>query len=136
MSKLANVSRISHPNRRMLASLETHMATFTTSDLVTAFMEEYQTDKYGVMKRLSERFGAKPGTLTARINKLRELGAAIPELPRGRPSVDVNIADLNELIACYTETEEEEDNSGHNGEESDEEAEERGERKALAVANS
>ena len=114
------------------------MATFTTSDLVTAFMEEYQSDKYGVMKRLSERFGVKPGTLTARINKLRELGAAIPELPRGRPSVDVNIADLNELIACYTETEEEEeeDNSGHNGEESDEEAEERGERKALAVANS
>lgn len=114
------------------------MSTFTTSDLVTAFMEEYQTDKYGVMKRLSERFGVKPGTLTARINKLRELGAAIPELPRGRPSVDVNIADLNELIACYTETEEEEeeDNSGHNGEESDEEAEERGERKALAVANS
>lgn len=136
MSKLANVSRISHPNRRCLASLEFAMSTFTTSDLVTAFMEEYQTDKYGVMKRLSERFGAKPGTLTARINKLRELGAAIPELPRGRPSVDVNIADLNELIACYTETEEEEDNSGHNGEESDEEAEERGERKALAVANS
>lgn len=98
------------------------MATFTTSDLVTAFMEEYQTDKYGVMKRLSERFGVKPGTLTARINKLRELGAAIPELPRGRPSVDVNIADLNELIACYTETEtDDEDNSGHNGEESDEE---------------
>lgn len=101
------------------------MATFTTSDLVTAFMEEYQTDKYGVMKRLSERFGVKPGTLTARINKLRELGAAIPELPRGRPSVDVNIADLNELIACYTETEtdevSDEDNSGHNGEESDEE---------------
>lgn len=95
------------------------MATFTTSDLVTAFMEEYQTDRYGVMKRLSERFGVKPGTLTARINKLRELGAAIPELPRGRPSVDVNIADLNELIACYTETDE--DNSGHNGEESDEE---------------
>lgn len=114
------------------------MSTFTTSDLVTAFMEEYQSDKYGVMKRLSERFGVKPGTLTARINKLRELGAAIPELPRGRPSVDVNIADLNELIACYTETEEEEeeDNSGHNGEESDEEAEERGERKTLAVANS
>lgn len=113
------------------------MTTFTTSDLVTAFMEEYQSDKYGVMKRLSERFSVKPGTLTARINKLRELGAAIPELPRGRPSVDVNIADLNELIACYTETEEEEeDNSGHNGEESDEEAEERGERKALAVANS
>ena len=99
------------------------MATFTMSDLVTAFMEEYQTDKYGVMKRLSERFGVKPGTLTARINKLRELGAAIPELPRGRPSVDVNIADLNELIACYTESDEasDEDNSGHNGEESDEE---------------
>lgn len=108
------------------------MATFTTSDLVTAFMEEYQTDKYGVMKRLSERFGVKPGTLTARINKLRELGAAIPELPRGRPSVDVNIADLNELIACYTEEGSEEDNSEHNGEESDEEAAER----KLAVANS
>ena len=122
MTKLANVSRINHPNRRCLASLENQMASFTTSDLVTAFMEEYQTDKYGVMKRLSERFGVKPGTLTARINKLRELGAAIPELPRGRPSIDVNIADLNELIACYTETEtDDEDNSGHNGEESDEE---------------
>jgi len=120
--KLANVSRINHPNRRCLASLENLMATFTTSDLVTAFMEEYQTDKYGVMKRLSERFGVKAGTLTARLNKLRLAGVAIPELPRGRPSVDINVADLNELVAIYqTDDEDSEDNSGHNGEESDEE---------------
>lgn len=112
------------------------MSTFTTSDLVTAFMEEYSEDKYGVMKRLSERFGVKAGTLTARLNKLREAGVAIPELPRGRPSVDINVADLNELVAIYQEAspEDDEDNSGHNGEESDEEA--RAQHSKLAIANS
>lgn len=112
------------------------MATFTTSDLVTAFMEEYSEDKYGVMKRLSERFGVKAGTLTARLNKLREAGVAIPELPRGRPSVDINVADLNELVAIYQTdaSDDEEDNAGHNGEESDEE--EQDQRSKLAIANS